>query len=231
MSGASILLLLTLVVLPVVSSRSLRGQAGLIRENRTRFYAVGMGMQWLLTAICFLVVWGDDLLPADIGFRATDQLGTLVALGLGVTGALAALILLLLWLQTKRGWPETDELTAILPETRREKLLFLAVAVTAGFCEEALYRGFAITRLATVAGGVWSAAIVSTVIFSVGHVYQGAVGMLRAGALGAILALMFVWTGSLLPGMIAHFLLDVLGGLWGRAWLEKDRRRPGIDQA
>ncbi len=41
-------------------------------------------------------------------------------------------------------------------------------------------------------------------------------GALRAAALGALLALPLLLTGSLLPSMIAHAGIDILAGLWLR---------------
>ena len=60
----------------------------------------------------------------------------------------------------------------------------------------------------------------AVIVFSAGHFYQGAIGVWRAGLLGVVLAVTFIITGSMVPGMIAHFLIDALAGLWGRAWLE-----------
>jgi membrane protease YdiL (CAAX protease family) len=221
MSFGSALLLLVLIMLPVLSSRSLRGQADIVRHQKISFYLVGMAIQWILTIACFFVIRDDSLPPADIGLRLSHPLKITLTIGLGVTTALVVLTALIFWLQLARGWRESDVLTAILPETGREKLLFVALAGTAGFCEETLYRGFAITRLAIITGGLWSAAIVAVVIFSAGHVYQGTVGVLRAGVLGAVLAATFVLTGSLVPGMIAHFLLDTLAGFFGRKLLRR----------
>jgi len=62
----------------------------------------------------------------------------------------------------------------------------------------------------------------AVMVFSVGHFYQGALGVWRAGTLGAVLAATFITTGSVVPGVIAHFLLDALAGFWGRVWLEKN---------
>jgi membrane protease YdiL (CAAX protease family) len=190
-----------------------------LNQERTKFYLVSMAVQWVLAAACWLVVWLDGQSLAEIGLRLFEQVSTTVMAGLGVTAVLAVIVGLIWWLQYTRRWRESGVLMAILPETLNEKMWFMALAATAGFCEEILYRGFAITRLALLTGGVWSAAGTAVIVFSAGHVYQGAIGVGRAGALGAVLAITFIITGSLIPGMIAHFLIDALAGLWGKKLL------------
>lgn len=224
MTWASGLLLLVLVLFPALSSWSARRYADapeVLKQERIKFYLVSLVVQWTLVAACWWVVWLDGQPLAEIGLRLVGQVSTTVVLGLGVTAVLAAIVGLILWVQYTRWWPESPVLVAVLPETVREKTVFMALAATAGVCEEILYRGFAITRLALWTGGRRSAAAVAVIVFSAGHLYQGAIGVWRAGVLGAALAATFVITGSLIPGMIAHFLLDALAGLWGRAWLTK----------
>jgi membrane protease YdiL (CAAX protease family) len=200
--------------------------ADALRQQKIKFYVTSMVAQWVLAIGCLLVVWRDGQSLTKIGFRLWGPLSATVIAGFIVTAILAAMVALILWLQHNRRWRETDVLRAVLPETPREKTIFVAVAATAGFCEEMLYRGFAITRLALLTGGVWSAALMAVIAFSAGHFYQGAIGVWRAGLLGIVLAVAFILTGSLVPGMIAHFLIDALAGLWGRAWLEKNSDGP-----
>jgi len=229
MTWRSGLLLLILLLFPALSSWSVRRQTAVpevLKRQRLRFYLVSMVAQWVLAGACLLVVWSDEESLAEIGLRVFEQWSATVKVGLIVTGVLVAVVALILWLQHKRRWRESRVLMAILPETRKEKMVFVALAATAGFCEEILYRGFAIMRLALLTGGIWSAAVMAVIVFSAGHFYQGAIGVWRAATLGAVLAGTFIITGSVVPGMIAHFLIDALAGFWGRAWLAKAATEP-----
>ena len=84
--------------------------------------------------------------------------------------------------------------------------------MAAGAGEEVAYRGYAITVLGPVLG-VAGAVAVTSVVFGVVHGYQGALGVLRTGVMGAVLALGFIWSGSLLPAIIAHTLIDLIAGV------------------
>lgn len=105
---------------------------------------------------------------------------------------------------------------AILPRTRAELGLFGGLSLTAGFCEEFLFRGYFVWVFAPWLGW-WGAAAVSAVLFGVLHIYQGWGGVIRTGATGVLLTLVVALTGSLWPAIVLHALVDVGSGIV--AWL------------
>lgn len=106
-----------------------------------------------------------------------------------------------------------------LPRTAIEVVLWLLLCLTAGFCEETIFRGYlqrqfvALTRSA--AGGI----VLQGIAFGAGHGYQGWKYMLIISVFGILFGLLAQWRRSLRPGMIAHALQDGLGGLVGRHFL------------
>lgn len=100
---------------------------------------------------------------------------------------------------------------ALLPRTPGERRLFTVVGLTAGVCEEWLYRGFFLAVVAAVAGGPSDAVLVAVaaVAFGLAHAYQGAVGILTTGVLGGIMAGLYLSTGSLLLPVLLHALIDL----------------------
>jgi membrane protease YdiL (CAAX protease family) len=110
---------------------------------------------------------------------------------------------------------ESDKVVLdLLPRTRKEFAAFFGVSLTAGLAEEYLLRGFCLGLLALVTGSVWLAVAVTTLSFGLAHLYQGPRGAARATALGLILAIPVVATGSLVPSMIAHATMDIVSGRW-----------------
>ncbi len=101
----------------------------------------------------------------------------------------------------------------LLPHGPIEVVLFLAVSLTAGFCEELIYRGYlqrqftALTH--TVAGGI----VLQSIAFALGHGYQGWRFVVLIAVLAAMLGLLAYWRRSLRPGMIAHALQDGVSGI------------------
>ena len=99
----------------------------------------------------------------------------------------------------------------ITPRTRSELAVFLGVAVTAGVWEELLYRGFLMWFL--LPAGVAAAVIGSSLIFGLGHAYQGGRGILVTAAVGLVFAIAYALTTSLWWLMLAHALVDIYGGI------------------
>ena len=107
-------------------------------------------------------------------------------------------------------------LADMLPHTRRDLAMFVLLSLTAGCCEEFLFRGFFVWVL-TPWFGWWGAAFVATVLFGLLHAYQGLDGIIRTGVVGALLVLVVAWTESLYPAMVLHALVDLGSGVM--AWL------------
>jgi uncharacterized protein len=100
---------------------------------------------------------------------------------------------------------------ALLPRTAAERRLFTLVGVTAGVCEEWLYRGFFLAVVAALAGGLPTGVLVlvAAVAFGLAHAYQGRVGIVTTGVLGGVMAAVYLDTGSLLLPVVLHALIDL----------------------
>lgn len=98
-----------------------------------------------------------------------------------------------------------------LPRTEQESRQFRLVAVTAGVCEEIWWRGFLIWYL-TAYMGEWPAVFVGALLFGVLHLYQGPAGVMKTGATGLVMGILYVATGSLIWPVILHTAVDLQGG-------------------
>ncbi len=98
-------------------------------------------------------------------------------------------------------------------------LLFLTVSwTTAGFGEEAIWRGFVMGRVARLFGGArgaWIVALVATsVVFGLLHAYQGVTGMVLTGFAGLVLGVLYLGTGrNLWLPVLTHALADTMSFL------------------
>ncbi len=104
-------------------------------------------------------------------------------------------------------------LAELLPRTGREKGAFVGLSAAAGVGEELAYRGYALVAIQLLGAGPWAAAGASSAAFGFLHSYQGPVGVIRTGVMGFILAVPVLLTGSLLPSIAAHTLIDLIAGL------------------
>ncbi len=102
------------------------------------------------------------------------------------------------------------DFSALIPATPRERALFALVALSAGVCEEIVYRGWLLDALHGVVGlrgGIL--VVVAAVCFALGHYYQGIVGMLVTGILGLMLCGLYIASGTLLVPIVVHALIDL----------------------
>ncbi len=187
---------------------------------RMRTYAEVLVVQWTLTAV-LLWSWAGSGRPW--AWLGVSMPGTAGWIGLAIAAALWGAVLVQLrglgTLEPKVAaslHAQLGDVALFLPHTHVEHRTFHAVSVTAGFCEEVMFRGFLPLYLLTWLPAPW-AWLVAVLAFGLGHAYQGPRGILKTGIVGAILAGITVLTGSLWIAIALHVLMDVQGGTVGHA--------------
>lgn len=101
----------------------------------------------------------------------------------------------------------------ILPNSPSERLVWILVAVSVGFCEEVVYRGYLKTQLAALTRAVPIAVVIQGLLFGVAHAEQGLASASRTALYGIALGALAAWRGSLIPGILCHVGLDLVSGL------------------
>jgi membrane protease YdiL (CAAX protease family) len=88
----------------------------------------------------------------------------------------------------------------------------ILLVVTAGVCEEFLFRGFGIAVLSQLTGNRWLSGLLSLAAFTVAHagLFGWNSALLIPCILGLILTLLFLLRGNLFIGMIVHTLIDAV---------------------
>jgi membrane protease YdiL (CAAX protease family) len=215
-------LFLTLAVgLPVWSAVAMRGLERRLAQDAERArltaYAETIVTEWALV-VAALALW-------IVAGRSATSLG-LAAFGdlpFAVTSIATALLVVVLLRQIRTARSMTSEaagglrdqiaaVAKLMPHTAGERAVFFGVSITAGFCEELLYRGFLMAYLAQWIGW-WQAGVASAVIFGIGHAhYQGTAGVLKTAALGGVMAALYLFSGSIWPAIVLHAAIDVQAG-------------------
>lgn len=125
--------------------------------------------------------------------------------------------------RSKRVKLENPHVEKLSPHTRSELGWWVALSLSAGFCEEFIFRGYVIWAFQP-AFGLWGAAAISVVVFAMVHSYQGVKGALGAGIIGGLLTLVVLILGSLLPAMALHALIDIGQGVVALLVLQRVQR-------
>ncbi len=113
------------------------------------------------------------------------------------------------------GAGHAKSIQTLLPRSPLEILLWIAVSISAGICEEFVFRGYFQKQFAAFTHSRWIALVLQALLFGVSHGYQGVQACLRIAAFGLLYGLLALWRKSLRPGMMAHAMSDVVGGIFG----------------
>lgn len=216
----------TVVVLLVLLGLSALGarQHGLPSVGRTPShvpsYLFVMVFEWLLTA---LIWWG----VRQRGMHLTELIGgswpsiraLLRDVGIAVLYLITANLVLALVGFLLKAAP-SQGVRNILPNGPLEISLYLVLCVTAGFCEELIFRGYLQKQFAALTKSAAAGLILQGVMFGTAHGYQGPKYMCIIAVYGCLFGLLAYWRRSLRPGMTAHFLQDSIGGIVGKHFMK-----------
>jgi CAAX protease family protein len=190
-------------------------------SERMALYAWTVAFQWLATLLVAWRAWARGLSAEQLGLLSPGPSVWIVsAVGLLVVSSLH-------WLNLRRigGLPAAERgrvqkvAERILPRNAREFLVYASLAVTAGICEEFLYRGFAMAVLARAGLALWATVVLSSLFFGLAHVYQGRAGFVSTLLVGVVFALARTACHSLIPVMVWHSGVDLMAGAAGYRYL------------
>lgn len=190
--------------------------------ERLVLYASTIAFQWLAAAVVAWRLWAHGYTASQLGLLLHDHTRLAIAAAVG-----AALIATLQWLNLRRvgklpvdaRGPLQAIAERILPQSPLELLPYLALAITAGACEEFIYRGFAMAALLHAGLGVWLVVLASSFLFGLAHSYQGKGGMVMTFLVGIVLGVSRMTYNSLVPAIFWHTAVDVVAGVAGRRYL------------
>jgi membrane protease YdiL (CAAX protease family) len=183
-----------------------------------------MAYEWLLTAY---VWWGlrrsGGSLRELIGGRWHSVgdffLDGVIAVGVWLSALMMlALAALAMGMNHAANLSDTQKQIGFLaPRGALEIVLWICLSATAGFCEEVLFRGYFQKQFTRLLRCRWSALVLVSILFGLGHGYEGAQRMVLIALLGFAFGLMSLLRKSLRPAMMAHTMQDTISGLLLRA--------------
>ena len=211
------------IVFPMMSLISERVSEGDFDENllppkKHLFYTNGL-MLWTAAMAVFTVVnlSGHDF--TLLGF-APIVISDTVLLAVGVFALFYIVDLLagvIIPSIKKQRLSNLENLKVILPVNAREFLDYSFLAVSAGICEEFIYRGFLINYFLQIFGNFEGALIIAVLvpalIFAVSHLYQGWIAVIKIFVLSCLFGIIFILSKSLVLVIIIHVLVDLISGL------------------
>ncbi|MDH5323927.1 MAG: CPBP family intramembrane metalloprotease [Gammaproteobacteria bacterium] len=217
-----IVVLIFAVLFPALSAYSYPKMKLVLARNlpgvRSKAYMEAMTWLWLLATLAAgnWIYQDRELIDLGLGWNSQQPFWTSLVLV-----AIAAAYLLRTALRTNqdsklrsRMLRKIHKVKEILPINKREFQLFIPVSITAGICEEFLFRAYLLWFLQQQLNPVL-AVLIASLLFGLAHSYQGIKGCFQTMAIGMVLCGLYLYSGSLWPCILLHALIDVYAGYVG----------------
>jgi len=211
-------LVLVRLLLSLGNARSAHGAHS--GHGHLRIYLASIVYEWLLTGY---VWWGlrrsGGTLRELIGGRWEDAgdflLDIAIAAGVWLAAMLAiAAVAIAMGMGHTGNLEETRRQIGFLaPDSTLEIVVWICLSATAGFCEEVMFRGYLQQQFTKLLRSRWLALPAVSILFGLGHGYEGPQRMVLIALLGFAFGLMSLARKSLRPAMIAHTAQDTISGL------------------
>lgn len=211
--------MLLLIAGAVRQQKKIEGIRFSSREKLVIYIANGLAL-WALALLTLGAWWWGDRPFSQMGICYPDPAA-------GKWSALLSGLIVATWIidagrqmrskslpNTRREWQKN---TPFMPDSPKEIVWFLPLAISAGICEEVVFRGYLIRYFESLAGmQSWSSALailVPALAFAWGHRYQKRTAMIKIFVLAIGFGALFVISGSLLWCALIHFGIDFAASL------------------
>jgi hypothetical protein len=181
--------------------------------NRMRFYVFTLFYEWFLFV---LVVAGVRRSGASVLIVLGEHWHSVrrVLRDIGIAAGFWIVAAVLLWIF---GWllriAALGRNVSMLPRRGIELTLWIALSVTAGICEETIFRGYLQRQFMALTKSAPAGILLSAAAFGAAHAYQGFRMVILISLYGAMFGILAYLRGSVRPGMIAHAWNDSLNGV------------------
>ncbi len=101
----------------------------------------------------------------------------------------------------------------LLPRTPAEIVAWIVLSVTAGICEETIFRGYLQRQFISWTGSAIAGILLSAALFGAAHIYQGKRQTIVIGVFGMLFGILAEARKNLRPGMMAHAWQDTFSGI------------------
>jgi hypothetical protein len=183
---------------------------GLTEDTRMILFIATILVQWLMFALIMGTSYTENTGLAGLGFKRLRLVDIFWAVAF--FSAAAAILAGLAKLLELMGMPLSGDIKFLIPQETSGRVVWVLLSLTAGICEETAFRGYLMTRLRLVGGfKSWLIpTIISALVFGSLHSYQGVPGLILITVYGVMFSLLFIYTRTIWPAIIAHFFQDFL---------------------
>ena len=210
----------TVIVLVVLAAWAVWGKfqsdqlRAMANPNRLVLYTSTFVFEWILFAVVILGVrkHGSPL-SSVLGERWRSTRQILIDIGIAAAFWVCSGALLFLLSKLLRADGMGKNMQFMLPQGGLQIGMWIALSITAGICEETIFRGYFQKQFISFTKNVPAGIAFSAAAFGAAHAYQGLRMVVLIALYGAMFGILAHWRKTVRPGMIVHAWQDSLGGI------------------
>jgi membrane protease YdiL (CAAX protease family) len=210
----TVFLLVVLGVVGAVGYFSVHRQDAVSHARRLFFYVTTMAWEWLLVGY---VYWGLRRRGKSVrniaGKSWTSATDFFIDIAIAFGFWIAAIFVLSIVARLVHATGMAEAARRLAPQSLFESILWIALSVTAGICEETIFRGYLQRQFVAWTRSAPAGVLLSAVLFGAGHVYQGAKATVVIGVYGLMFGILAEVRQNLRPGIMTHAWHDAITGL------------------
>lgn len=207
-------LILIMAAVAVVGYFSIHRSGAVHHPHRLLFYLTTMAWEWIMFGYIY---WGlrrhgkSFRNIAGKSWKSAPEFFLDIAIAFGFW--IAAIFVLSLVSHVLHATGMAEAARRLAPQGLLESVLWVALSVTAGICEEMIFRGYLQRQFVAWTRSAPVGVILSAVLFGAGHIYQGPKATVVIAVYGLMFGILAEARQNLRPGMMAHAWHDTITGL------------------
>ena len=187
---------------------------GAANTNRAALYLLTIAWEW---AAVGYIYWGlrrrGKAFQAIAGERWKGAASVFIDIGIALAFWIVALLVLAVVARLVHSAGMQQAARNIAPRNLFETGVWILLSITAGICEETIFRGYLQRQFAAWTRNRPVGVLLSAALFGAGHIYQGGRATIVIGVYGLLFGILAELRKNLRPGMITHAWHDSISGL------------------
>jgi uncharacterized protein len=210
----TIFLLVVLAIVAVIGYFNVHRQGSGRPPNRLFFYLTTIVWEWLLVGYIY---WGlrrrGKSFKNIMGKSWKSAGGFFLDFGIAFGFWIAAIFVLSIVSHLVHATGMAEAARGLAPQGLLESSAWIALSITAGICEETIFRGYLQRQFVAWTRSAPLGVVLSAALFGAGHVYQGGKATVVIGVYGLMFGILAEVRQNLRPGMMTHAWHDAITGL------------------
>ncbi|MHC8950525.1 CPBP family intramembrane glutamic endopeptidase [Sphingobacterium hungaricum] len=174
-----------------------------------KFWISVIVLHWATLLLVLRFLNSENKTLRDIGYNLNKRKTSILILSYFVVAILLLCFVEFSIKQVNLDEEKLNQLGNFYPKTMTDRIIFILVVFSAGFCEEIIYRGYLITNITDLGLNKYLAWIPAAISFVFMHGIIGFTQFWFYFAAAFIFSAIYIFSKRLWPAIVVHLLFDL----------------------